>query len=173
MTPRRPLRPWMRAACVALAAMLTGPAGAAEPPPGSKNFSSPRGVPDFFSNESGPFRGGANARAVSPGAIPAVAAPVQHRGREYQGGAVASRQHGRSHLTHVARGRGGYRSAHRKAGMHGHLAQARAHARAGARRGGGSQAAARSGSAHAKTVAAKAPHHAAPSKAKHLAGIRG
>jgi hypothetical protein len=171
MTPRGQLRPLMRAACVALAALLTGPAGAAEPPPGSKNFSSPRGVPDFFSNESGPFRGGANARAVSPGGIPAVAAPVQHRGGENHGGAVAARRHGRSHPTHVARGRGGYRSAHRKAAAHGRVA----HAQAGARRGGGSpaQAQARSGPVHAKTVAAKAPHHAAPGKAKHLAGVRG
>ncbi|MGC2411973.1 MAG: hypothetical protein WA459_04660, partial [Stellaceae bacterium] len=48
---------------VGLALAVAGArADAVEAPPGSKNFTPPSGVPNYFSNESGPFQGGANAR---------------------------------------------------------------------------------------------------------------
>lgn len=51
------------------------PAKAVEPPPGTKNFTAPGYVPDYFSNESGPFHtGGGGGKARS--ATPAAAAPV-------------------------------------------------------------------------------------------------
>jgi hypothetical protein len=162
MAQRGAVRLAMRAACIALATLLAGPASAAEPPPGSKNFTSPRGIPDYFSNETAPFRGGVNARPGPPAAAPSpgYAAPAPYRGGG-QGGAVASQRHGRSHGSY-ARGKGSYRSAQRRG--HGHAAHA------SARR---SSASRHSATARGATAAAKAPHHAAPAKGRHAAGGRG
>src|SRR5689334_3999473 len=87
----------LRAPALALAVALgfaaAGvPAGAVEPPPGTKNFSPPGYVPNYFSNESGPFQGGANARNAQSETTPFVAAPGS-RGRV----AVASRGGPRHH----------------------------------------------------------------------------
>jgi hypothetical protein len=53
------------AACIAvLTAAVNVPASAVEPAPGSKNFEPPSAVPNYFSNEAGPFRGGAGAETT-------------------------------------------------------------------------------------------------------------
>lgn len=49
-----------------LDAVAGRPAHAVEPPPGSRNFTPPGSVPNYFSNESAPFQGGAGARAATP-----------------------------------------------------------------------------------------------------------
>ena len=66
----------MRPRCPALAiplalvfALAGAPAEAAEPPPGSKNFTPPSTVPNYFSNENTPFQSGAEAPAAQPGQI--------------------------------------------------------------------------------------------------------
>jgi hypothetical protein len=65
--PRPGLRRFLLAVLLASAGALTGPpAGAFEPPPGSKNFTPPNSVPNYFSNEATAFRGG--ARPAPPGA---------------------------------------------------------------------------------------------------------
>ena len=102
------------AVCVALAAALAGtPVDAVEAPAGSRNFSPPSNVPNYYSNESGPFQGGANARTAQPGAGPAYAAPAP-RSRI----AAASRRIGRHHARGTATARGRYRLARGKAGVH-------------------------------------------------------
>ena len=86
-------------------AAAAAPSGAVETPAGSKNFTAPGYVPNYFSNESVPFQGGAGARAGQPGAVPVFAAPApRHRGSY----AYSSRRH---HGRHWARGspRGRYR----------------------------------------------------------------
>jgi len=75
----RRLRPMGLAACVALVALAGAPANAVEAPPGTKNFTPPGYVPNYFSNESGSFRGAPAAGAAQPGAIPVVAMPAPHR----------------------------------------------------------------------------------------------
>ena len=81
MSLSRRLRPPALALGVALAIAAAGiPVGAVEAPPGSKNFTPPADVPNYFSNESGPFQGGANARGSAVAADPNLAAPVP-RGR--------------------------------------------------------------------------------------------
>jgi hypothetical protein len=64
------------ALAVALAAALVLTAAkAAEPPAGSRNFTPPGYVPNYFSNESGPFRGEAPGppAAYAPGPAPGPA----------------------------------------------------------------------------------------------------
>jgi hypothetical protein len=46
----------------------------AEPPAGSRNFSPPAAVPNYFSNESGPVLGTPAARPAEPAPAPAAAA---------------------------------------------------------------------------------------------------
>ena len=76
MSLSRGLRALALALAVALAVAGAGvSADAVEAPPGSKNFSPPGYVPNYFSNESGPFQGGANARNVQSETAPIVAAP--------------------------------------------------------------------------------------------------
>src|SRR5580700_6717453 len=99
------------------AAVAGGPAAAVEAPPGSKNFTPPADVPNYFSNESGPFQGGANARNAQPGAAPIVAAPAS-RGRAL----TASRRNARHHAARIAKARGRTRLAHGKATAHRQLA---------------------------------------------------
>ena len=165
MSFSRRLNPLALALCVALAAGLAGlPADAVEAPPGSKNFSPPVDVPNYFSNESGPFQGGANARNGQPGAGPVVAAPAS-RGRAL----AASRGNARHHAGRIAKARGRTRLAHGKAGAR------RQFAHAGAARSG---KAAGPRAAHAqvthiagKAVAAKS--RAASSKNKRIARAHG
>ena len=90
----------LRHLALAAALVLAAPASAVEPPPGTKNFTPPSSVPNYFSNESGPFGGGgAIARSVPPGNIvPMIAAPAP-RGRV----TVAARSAGRRHLAHNAK----------------------------------------------------------------------
>jgi len=69
------------AACLAIAAAVVAPmavqsAGAAEAPPGSKNFTSPGGVPNYFSNEAAPFVGSPNPRPAPAQPAPVIAAPA-------------------------------------------------------------------------------------------------
>jgi hypothetical protein len=160
---------------VALAAAVAGGSAAAvEAPPGSKNFTPPADVPNYFSNESGPFQGGASARNAQSDTAAIAAAPGS-RGRVL----AASRRNARHHAARLAKARGRTRLAHAKAGAH------RQFAHAGAARSGSASA---SKTAHAqvrsaqvrsaqvrsalgKAVAAKS--RAASSKGKRIAGAHG
>ena len=163
MSLRRILGCWARALCVALAVMLAAPAaGAIEPPSGSKNFTPPGSVPDYFSNESGPFRGAGGAVAAPPSAAPVVAAPAPHP-------AVAARRHVRRHLVSAAKARGHRRLVGRRAAVHGHAIH-----NLRARAGKPPHALARRhpvNVARGKSVAAK--RSGAPAKGKRLARASG
>src|SRR5437868_1197474 len=67
---------WVVAAGLAIAAAAVPLAGFAEPPPGSRNFSPPPAVPNYFSNESGPVLGTPAARPSEPAPAPAAVAPI-------------------------------------------------------------------------------------------------
>src|SRR5260221_2740932 len=79
MSPSRRLG-WQALALGLALAIAGSPADAVEAPPGSKNFTPPRDVPNYFSNESGPFQGGANARNTQSDTAPILASPSS-RGR--------------------------------------------------------------------------------------------
>jgi hypothetical protein len=162
MSLRRRLRPTALAVCVALAAGLAGlPAGAVEAPPGSKNFNPPANVPNYFSNESGPFQGGAAARTAHPGVSPIFVAPAPRRSI-----ATAARRYVRHHARHVARARGRVWLARGRASAHHYIAHAPM-----ARRGKAWLTHARAGPARGKAAAAsKRP---APSKGKRLVRAHG
>jgi hypothetical protein len=172
LSPR--LRHLAIAICVGLAIAVAGtPADAVEAPPGSRNFTPPSDVPNYFSNESGPFQGRATARNAQPEAVPVVAAPTSHRGR-----AVASRRASRHHHPgHVAKAGGRTRLAHGRASGHRQVAHAgavrRGHASGPkvAHAAGSRMAHAPAGHLAGKTVAAKT--RAASSKNKHLARAHG
>lgn len=138
------LRGLALAAYVTLGAAVAGlPVYAVEPPSGSKNFSAPSGVPNYFSNESGPFQGGAIARPASPGAGPVYATPAP-RGRS-----VATSRH-RGRYASARGARGNHRQAARgRAGSYHYTSHARG---------------ARTGSAKGKAVTAGT--RTAPSKGK-------
>jgi hypothetical protein len=59
-----------------IAAAATLPAGAAEAPPGSKNFNSPGSVPNYFSNEAAPFVASPNPHPAPAEPAPAAVAPA-------------------------------------------------------------------------------------------------
>jgi hypothetical protein len=120
---RRLLSSWLAAVVAVLVVAAVGvPAWAIETPAGSKNFSAPRYVPNYFSNETGAFTGAVGARGVGPGTAPVYAAPrpasrshygyaAPHRTGRYRGHAAARRRyhhlvHGRMraprHFVHVA-----------------------------------------------------------------------
>jgi hypothetical protein len=120
---------------------------AVEPPSGSRNFTAPRHVPNYFSNETAPFRGTSGGQTASPGGGPVVAVPAQ----AYHG-TVASNRRARQQSVHAGRQRA--KLARGKAGRHGQVV--RAH---GSR--GGKAIAARS--AHARIKASGA--RSAPAKA--------
>jgi hypothetical protein len=66
------------AVCVAYGAGIGAETLAAGPPFGSRNFTPPGHVPNYFSNESGPFRGGGGGQTASPVvAAPGPAGPSQ------------------------------------------------------------------------------------------------
>jgi hypothetical protein len=143
------------------AAVANVPAEAVETPPGTTNFTPPAYVPNYFSNESGPFQGGASARDAGVG--PSLAAPAP-RGR----GAVLSHRVDRHHPGRAAKAAGRGRLAHDRAVAHRQFAHAVAvH---GARASGARTAHAQVGHATGKAVAAKTP---AAGKGKHITAAHG
>jgi len=106
------------ATCVALFAAMSIPAWAQAP--GSRNFEPPSAVPNYFSNEAGPFRGGAGAETTysNPGPAPTAAAPAPSTRIAAAPRRSASRHVARSsrHARYAryahARGRGGSRYAY-------------------------------------------------------------
>lgn len=64
------------AGCLLLLAEFQ-PASAQAPAAGSRNFEPPPSVPNYFSNEAGPFRGGTGAETTYSNSEPAVATPYQ------------------------------------------------------------------------------------------------
>jgi hypothetical protein len=165
MSLSRRLRCKALALGVALAIAVAGaPADAVEAPPGSKNFTPPRDVPNYFSNESGPFQGGANARNAQSGTAPIVAAPAS-RGKAL----TASRRNARHHAARIAKARGRTRLANGKASAHRQVVHAgAAH---GGKASGPRMAHAQAKSATGKAVAAKS--RAASSKGKRIARAHG
>jgi hypothetical protein len=140
------LRRLALAVSIVFAAGLVAETGAAlEPPSGSRNFTAPNHVPNYFSNESGPFRGGGAGQTASPGAGPVAAVPV---GR----GTVASGRFARQKSVHAGRQRA--RLARGKVARH-HAARARLPR-------GGKAVVGRSAPVRSKASAARA----APAKAR-------
>jgi hypothetical protein len=165
MSLSRRLRGLALALLIPLAIAVAGaPAEAVDAPPGSKNFTPPRDVPNYFSNESGPFRGGANANSAQSETAPIVAAPGP-RGKAL---ASASRNT-RHHAARLAKVRGHTRLAHGKAPA------TRQVAHTGAARSGKASVAksahAQARPANGKAVAAKS--RAASSKGKRIARAHG
>jgi hypothetical protein len=146
---------------VALAIALGGfPAGAVEAPPGSKNFTPPGDVPNYFSNESGPFQGGANARNAPSDTAPIVAVPAS-RGKAL----AASRRDARRQAAHakgrtrLAHGKAAARRQFARAGpSHGTRGVGSKHARAEVRPASGKPVAAKSRAASSKTKRVAAAH---------------
>jgi hypothetical protein len=100
----------LRHLALAAALVFAAPAGAVEPPPGSKNFNAPGYVPNYFSNESGPFGGGgARAPAAPVVAAPAGAAPATITARAVGRAHAARHVRGKQGATRLARGKGGRR----------------------------------------------------------------
>jgi hypothetical protein len=165
------LRRLALAACVVLATLV---ADAVAAPPGSKNFTAPSYVPNYFSNEAGSFRGEATARPAQPGAAPTLAAPPPRTIV-----AAASRRAGRHHVGRAAKARGHIRLARGKAGGHRQLVHARtgraqlgqARTAARARAAGPRLAHAQHGPARSKAVAVKS--RPAPGKGRGAAHGRG
>jgi hypothetical protein len=104
----RPRR-WAIVCCLVAATALEGASALArDMPVGTKNFISPNGVPNYFSNESEPFIGRGPAPR-EPGHVPVAAAPrqagtvrqaVRHRGRPAHGRAVYARGRSRPGVRH-------------------------------------------------------------------------
>lgn len=139
-------------------------AAAAEPPAGTKNFSAPSGVPNYFSNEAGapmghggivhPFARGQSFAAESPRA-PARMAARRHSSRHH----VASR--GRHRATRLAAAKSRHRPAKVAA------AKAKPAKTASARSGSERETAARApAQAEAQPIKAAVPNRPAPAKAK-------
>ncbi len=150
---------------------------AVEPPPGSRNFRAPTGVPNYFSNESGSFQGGANAPARLPVAViaaPAFAAPppssdsvapARQMARQRPGQRASGKRAVKNAGKDAARGRQRIKLARGKAIPSRHAAQASA-----PRRGTTARASARSASG--KSVASRgraAPGPVMASQGKHAA----
>jgi len=129
-----PLRRLLTACCLVAALCSGGVAvGAVEAGPGTKNFSAPGGVPNYFSNEAEPFLG----QSAAPGPVQhstVSGAPrvrggssrgrLAHRGRSYHGRStrhVAARGvhaiHASSHASSHAYGRASARAAHSHAAL--------------------------------------------------------
>ena len=129
-------------------------AGIAQPPPGTKNFATPPAVPNYFTDESGPFHTRASAHAASLGdeprftrpepAEPAAIAPTRYRS--------ARLRHAAAHYRHRA-------GPHHRASLRRTAYRSTTHPRAGGR-----LASNRSRAAHLADRAAPsrgaAPHHA-------------
>lgn len=146
-----------------VAALLTMAAAAAEPPGGAANFRPPGYVPDYFSNESGAFRGAAAVAAPSS-AAPVVAAPSQPTATE-------TVRHVARRSLHAARADARHRRLARR-GAH-HPRRPAIHA-VRARAGKAAHVVARRRPTHrspGKSVAAKRSNP--PAKGKHLARASG
>lgn len=113
--PRRRIVPsWLVALAVGLVVGAAGlPAAAVETPVGSKNFTAPRSVPNYFTNESGALTGAAGARGGQWRA-PDYAASRAYPRSSYGYAAATHRfvHHGghlaaRSRYRHLAHGRVG------------------------------------------------------------------
>jgi hypothetical protein len=110
MSPRH----LMLVAGVALAAAVAGaPLAALAAPPGSKNFTPPGYVPNYFSGEARSFQGNATARPAPPGAASGFATPAPRASV-----AAGSHRIGRHHAVRAAQGRGRVRLAHGRATTH-------------------------------------------------------
>jgi hypothetical protein len=95
------LRRLALAVCLAYGAGLSVEmAGAVEPPSGSRNFTAPNHVPNYFSNETAPFRGTSGGQIASPGGGPVAVTPVQT-----ERGTVASNRRARQNSVHAGRQR--------------------------------------------------------------------
>ncbi|HLY45854.1 MAG TPA: hypothetical protein VKQ73_09775 [Stellaceae bacterium] len=174
MSLRGPVR--LIAALLALwVVSAVAPASAVEPPTGSRNFTAPGSAPDYFTNESGPFHSGANARAARLPAAPSIALPAPRpsvaRPPPRRRVAASARRLGRHHRRLVA-ARGHYR--------HGEtlrrVASGRRHpAHLQTARRGALHHAARAGRPLAthKAVVATAKHRPPPSKLRHITRVRG
>lgn len=125
-------------AAAALAAPIAEPSG-------SRNFTPPGNVPNYFSNESGPFRG-SSPQTAPTGIAPAYAAPAP------ADQAVAANRQARRHSVHAGRQRA--RLARGKSARHVQTA----HTRSG--HGG------RTAVARGKSKASAAASRAAPTKVK-------
>lgn len=167
------LRHLMLAAGVALAAAVAGaPVDAVAAPAGSKNFTPPGYVPNYFSGEAPSFQGNPATRPVQPGAFqprvgPGFAAPAP---QSTVAVAVASRGLSRRHAVRAAQGRGRLRLAHGRAAAHRQLVHAgvgRVRVATSARAQGPRVAQARQGPARGKAVAARS--RPAPGKGKSAA----
>jgi hypothetical protein len=138
---------------------------AVELPSGSRNFTAPSHVPNYFSNETAPFRGTSGGQTAAPGAGPVVAVPGP-------AGQVAASRAARQHSVQAGRQRA--RLARGKAGQRGHhVVRARASR-------GGKAAAARGASVRSKAVvgarrAAPAKTHGGrtPGRSQRVARARG
>jgi hypothetical protein len=108
--------------------MLAASAYAVEPISGSRNFTPPRSVPDYFSNESGPFHDRAAGRAAQPGSdrfitgsVPsAAAAPARHHQRKVSASSARAKHRGKHARSGPTRHRHAVRahvSSKRKAGV--------------------------------------------------------
>jgi hypothetical protein len=143
---RRLVPPWLLALAVGLLVSVVGlPAGAVQTPVGSKNFTPPSYVPNYFSNESGAFTGARGARQAppiyaAPRAYPRSAyrhTAATHRSGHYRRHTVSRRSYhyrarGRAvahrHFVHVA-ARGGRPTALHNRPANGHHRVVRPHAR--------------------------------------------
>jgi hypothetical protein len=166
---RRKLRYLALAGCLVLAMLAAGASlEAVAAAPGSKNFTAPSDVPNYFSNEGGSFRGDSTARAAQPAAVPNLAAATPRHST-----AAASRRAGRHHAGRASKGRGGIRLARGRASSHRQVA----HVRAGhvgtvrSAKAAGPKLTHANGSARSKAVAAKG--HPAPGRGKTAARGRG
>ncbi len=194
MERRQAMIPWRRALAVCgwlvvamLVAVLAGaPAYAAEPPQtGTKNFTPPGYVPNYFSNESAPLRDRASVQTAPSPARPVAAGPVP---RSQQ---TTSSRH---HRTRVASARERHRRHHvagrRRAPARRHVSHIRSAHRGGAHATGTARAdhqaahhrtaphrvvAARHGSAHHRSARGKAVARNRPAshKVKRFARARG
>ncbi|HEV8679653.1 MAG TPA: hypothetical protein VGQ90_09785 [Stellaceae bacterium] len=172
MSLRRKFRPPVLAALIGLAALASAPAAAVEPLRGSKNFTAPGYVPNYFSNEAGAVRG-AKAGAAQAAAGPMVAPPAPQR-------AVAtSRGYSRHQARRTARAHGRLGMPRGKANAHRHVSHANAArssktsrpkvAHAMVKHAKGKAVAAKRPPAPAKGKAVAAKRPPAPAKGKHLA----
>jgi hypothetical protein len=89
------------------------PAAAQLSTPGSRNFEPPSSVPNYFSNEAGPFQGGAGAETTYSSSGPAVVSP-------YPPTQTAAVEPLRTAVRHVARANRRVRlaRAHPRSGRH-------------------------------------------------------
>jgi hypothetical protein len=161
----RGVRGFVAAGLLTLLGALAGvPAQAFEPPPGSKNFTSPNSVPNYFSNEAAPF--GRGSQMAQPGADRFNTAPIAAISQPTRN--TASSASRGTHRSKLARGRTGRAKFVSSRTARTHVRKARSRAVLARRP---AHAAARKSVATRKFVATK--HRAAASRSRHAAhGVR-